>query len=236
MISEICNDVYKQFLLSEKSNDQKLFKKIKELDGFFYYKRPMTLKVLDVLFEFERKMIHSKGPSRQRIESTILRGFSKYTFDSYYFMDPEPVDKKRTPKEEEKYLIALKLVDFADELFVIKIPRDSFSNKRKSLILEMLAPLAGYYDLPSIFELCLVALKSKNRKLILSGIEFWETYAHDQDVPLSAEIIELLDEIILETKDHSIAVSALNLQIEKNHIDEFEALSRIDAWKEKYLR
>jgi len=141
----------------------------------------MTLDLLYTLFDLERKIIHSKGPNKQRIEGIILKGLSKYTFENHYFMDAESDSKKSTPEEEQEYLIALKLVDFADELFAMNIPRDSFANKRKALALEMLIPLASHYDISKIFELCLVALKSKKRGLILSGIEFLESYDNDPE-------------------------------------------------------
>ena len=236
MLKKICDDVYNEFSLGEKSNKKSLSEKIRKLNDFFYRGNPMTLDSLEIFFDLERKMIHSKGPNKQRIERTILKGLSRYTFKNHYFMDTESDSKKRTSEEEQEYLIALKLIDFADELFAMNISRDSFANKRKGLALEMLIALANHYDIPKIFELCLVALKSKKRGLILSGIEFLESYGNDRDEPLNSDIIELLDEIIFETRDHAIAVSALDVQIQKGHISEFEAMSRIDEWKGKYLK
>ncbi|SLM30322.1 conserved hypothetical protein [Desulfamplus magnetovallimortis] len=236
MLKEICDDVYNEFLLGEKSNKKSLSEKIRKLDGFFYRGKQMTLDSLEILFDLERKMIHSKGPNKQRIERTILKGLSRYTFENHYFMDTESDIKKRTSEEEQEYLIALKLVDFAEELFAMNISRDSFANKRKGLALEMLIALANHYDIPKIFELCSIALKSKKRELILSGIEFLESYGNDQDEPLHSDTIEILDEIIFDTRDRTIAVSALDIQIQKGHIGEFEAMSRLDEWKEKYLK
>jgi len=233
MLKKICDDVYNEFLLEEKSNKKSLSEKIRKLDGFFYSGNPMTLDSLEILFDLERKIIHSKGPNKQRIERTILKGLSKYTFENYYFMNTESDGKLRTSEEEQEYLIALKLVDFADELFDTNISRDSFVNKRKSLALEMLIPLANHYDIPKIFELCLVALKSKKQGLILSGIEFLENYSDEQNKPLNFDITELLDEIIFKTRDRTIAVAALDVQVQKGHISEFEAMLRIDEWKEK---
>ncbi|MCK5648782.1 MAG: hypothetical protein KAI22_07870, partial [Gammaproteobacteria bacterium] len=57
-------------------------------------------------------------------------------------------------------------------------------------------------------------------------------YTKHKNIYLSDEIIKLLDKIILQTKDRSVAVGALNLQVTTGEIDEFEALSRIDDWKE----
>jgi hypothetical protein len=38
----------------------------------------------------------------------------------------------------------------------------------------------------------------------------------------------------LKTKNRTVATGALNLQVITGHISEFEALSRIEEWKEKY--
>lgn len=236
MLKKICDDVYNEFSMGEKPDSKSLFEKIYKLDGFFYYRNLITPDSLEILFDLERKMIHSKGPNKQYIERTILKGLSKYTFQIHYFINTESYSKKKAPEEEQEYLIALKLVDFADELFAVNISRDNFTNKRKGLALEMLMPLAKQYDIPKIFELLLIALKSKKRGLILSGIEFLETYGNDRDAPLNSDVIELLNKIILETRDRSVAVSALNVQVQKGHISEFEALSRLDDWKEKYLK
>jgi len=37
----------------------------------------------------------------------------------------------------------------------------------------------------------------------------------------------------IQTKDRSVAVGALDLLVKTGNISEFEALSRIDEWKEK---
>ena len=69
--------------------------------------------------------------------------------------------------------------------------------------------------------------------MILAALEFQENYIRNRGVPLSSEIIEVLDKIILQTKDHSVAVGALDLQVKTGNINEFEALSMIDEWKGK---
>ena len=52
-------------------------------------------------------------------------------------------------------------------------------------------------------------------------------------MPLPSDIIEILDKIIIQTKDRSVAVGALDLLVKTGNIGELEALSRIDEWKEK---
>ena len=69
--------------------------------------------------------------------------------------------------------------------------------------------------------------------MILSGLEFIENYIRNRGIPLSPEIVKILDNLIAQTKDHSVAVGALNIQVETGQIDEFIALSRIAEWKEE---
>ena len=75
--------------------------------------------------------------------------------------------------------------------------------------------------------------KSKKKTLILAALEFQENYCRNREVPLRSEIIEILNKIIIQTKDRSVALGALDLLVKTGNIDELEALSRIDEWKEK---
>lgn len=47
-------------------------------------------------------------------------------------------------------------------------------------------------------------------------------------------MINELNKIILKTKNRMIAMGLLNLQVITGYISEFEALSEIDDWKEKF--
>ncbi len=69
--------------------------------------------------------------------------------------------------------------------------------------------------------------------MILSALEFQANYTRNQEIPLSSEVSRILDKILLQTKDRSVAVSALDLQVKTGNISEFEALLKIDDWKEK---
>ncbi len=128
----------------------------------------------------------------------------------------------------------LKLASFAIEIFNFKRERDSFSNKRKSLALQILSNISTYYNIPKAHDLCVLSLKSKKKALILAALEFQEGYIRDRKVSLGSNIIVILDDIIEHTKDHSVAVSALDLLIKTNNISEFQALASIDEWKEKH--
>ncbi len=241
MLDILCNDIYGLFLLEVRAYPPDLINKVHELYGYFDH-NSINIDSLEILLGLEYKLMNSKGHHRQFIEKQILQillfRISFYCLpedsrDEYLTLNGNMVKREKNNKEKEKYIIALKLIDFAVKIFNCKRARDSFSNKRKSLALEILGNLLNYYDFPEAAELCLLALKSKKKDLILAGLEFQKNYILERKKFLGEEIIELLDKIILQTKDRSVAVSVLDIQVEAGNISELEALSRIDEWKDR---
>lgn len=240
MVNSLCDEIYNLFQLNIKGNNRELFNKVYDLTAYSI-QNPITLKMVEAVVDLERKLMNSKGAHKKFIEENIFQIFSR---SAMYYCSPEKsnkdslllnydlVAKENNYIEKEKYAISLKLSDFANEIFEFKMARDNFSSKRKALSLEMLSILCIYYDIPAALDLCLFALKSKKKDLLHAAFEFQENYTKHKNIYLSDEIIKLLDKIILQTKDRSVAVGALNLQVTTGEIDEFEALSRIDDWKE----
>jgi hypothetical protein len=240
MLNVLCNDIYQLFLLGNNADNRELFDKVFKLR--FSYGDPLTVESLDSLLDLERKLMNSKGQHKQLIEQQIFQVLSSITLycspeqndDQYLTLNEDLIESVTDSNEKRKYIIALKLVNFAIDVFEFKKPRDNFNSKRKSLALLILGDLSNYYDIPEALNLCILSLKSKKKALILAGIEFSENYFIKRNLPLDTETIEILDKIILQTKDRSIAVSALDIQVKLGHISEFEALMRIDEWKEKH--
>ena len=240
MINILCNDIYELFLSGHKANNRELFEKVFELSRYFS-QNPVTLKSLENLFELEKKLMNSKGPHKQFVEKHIFQILSRsslycgpeLTDNEYLTLNEELIEKASNIKEKQKYIVASKFVSFAIGIFKFIKARDNFNNKRKSLALEILSNISNYYNVPEALELCLLSLKSKKETLILAALEFQENYIRNRGIPLDSEIIEILDKIIIQTKDRSVAVGALDLQVKTGNISEFEALSRIDEWKEK---
>ena len=148
-------------------------------------------------------------------------------------LDEELIETSNCSSEKFKYIITFKLVSFAVEIFKYKKARDNYSNKRKSLALEILGNISNYYDVPEALDLCTLSLKSRRKTLILAALEFQQTYMRNRGASLNPELIEILDKIILQTKDRSVAVGSLDIQVKSGNVTEFEALARIDEWKEK---
>lgn len=240
MVNVLCNDIYKLFLSGNKANNRRLFDKVFELSRYFF-QNPVTLESLQNLFELEKKLMNSKGSHKQFIEEHIFQALSssslycspEQTDNEYLTLNEKLIEKATDINEKQKYIVASKLVGFAIEVFKFKRARDNFNNKRKALSLQILGNISNYYDIPEALELCLLSLKSKKKTLILAALEFQENYTRNRKIPLSSMVSKILDKIILQTKNHSVAVGALDLQVKTGNISEFEALSRIDEWKEK---
>lgn len=240
MVNVLCNDIYKLFLSGNKANNRKLFDKVFELSRYFF-QNPVTVESLENLFELEKKLMNSKGSYKQLIEEHIFQALSssslycspEQTDNEYLTLNEKLIEKATDINEKQKYIMASKLVGFAIEIFKFKKARDNFNSKRKSLSLKVLGNISNYYDIPEALELCLLSLKSKKKTLILAALEFQENYTRNREIPLSSKVSRILDKILLQTKDRSVAVSALDVQIKAGNIREFEALSRIDEWKEK---
>ena len=235
MIEILCNDIYNLFLSGNKANNRELFDKVFEISNYFY-QNPFTLESLENLFELEKKLMNSKGPHKQFIEENIFQSLSRCSLycapekhdNEYLTINEQLIERATDGKEKQKYIISFKLVSFASEIFKFKKARDNFNSKRKSLALSILSNICNYYNVPEAFELCLLSLKSKKKTLILAALEFQENYCRNREVPLRSEIIEILDKIIIQTKDRSVAVGVLDLLVKTGNIDELEALSRID--------
>ena len=197
---------------------------------------------LEQILDFERYVIYNKGANKFKVEETILELLQMLIIDlceSYDFdivvLNKKMVNDTQNTEFKKIHEINFSLLDFAKELFKISIPKDSFSSSRKGYALGIISRLLNYYDIPNKFDLFIEALKSSKDKLIIEALN--ELHYYFENFPeehLSDEIINELNKIILKTKNRTVATGSLNLQVITRCISEFEALSRIDDWKEKY--
>ena len=138
----------------------------------------------------------------------------------------------RSEKEKEGRMADL-FVNFAKEIYEIKIDRDAFAGKRRGYSIQILESVSNYCEVPEFMELCARSLKSKSKQEFLDSAESLKDFCLANDVPPSEELIAIIDKRIEKTKHRTEAVCGLNLQVEIRLIDELDALSRIDQWKEK---
>ncbi len=202
-----------------------------------------TLNDLEQIIDFERYVICNKGVGRMLAERRILEAFNFLTYGMCEILDfeIEILDERlieHTKDEELRKIhqVSFRLLKFAKELSDYSIPRDSFTSRRKGFALGIISQLSNYYTISNRFDLFIEALQSKKEKLIVEALKELHVYYEEKpDEPLAENIVKELDCLILNTKNRSIASGVLNLQVITKHISEFEALDRIDDWKEKYL-
>lgn len=240
MLSRLCKDTLVAFQAGTRANNRELFNRAHELSNFFV-RNAATPELIDTIIELERSIIDLTGPHKQFVEKCIFRAIST----SALYCAPERGAKKRLTldrrlfetapsiQHKQRYSLALKLVSFSEEVFSLSKPRDTFNSKRKGLALELLDRVDAYYDVPACMPLFMAALASAKKTLVLAAVEFYESYLGRRNVPPTPEVIALLNDLVLKTRDRSVAVVALHLQVASGVISELGALSAIDDWKER---
>ena len=242
MVNTLCDDIYTLFVSGAKENMQKLRANVHELTRHFF-RNPITLEALDAVCDLERRLLHMNGSQKQFIEEDLFLVFTEVARlcvrenadeDTFLLLNEQLITHEDDNPRASTHIMASRLVEFADELFQFTKPRDNFATKRKAHALGMLSALSEVYEIPEAYATSVGFLKSKKRDAIVAAIKFLDWYTNVRDIPLEEDVIEQLDKLIIQTKDHSVAVHALNLQVRTGHIDEVTALSRIDEWKERF--
>lgn len=237
MISQLCNDIYADFSTENKSQ---LFENIAQFSHHFQYHHA-TLDDLETLFLLEKKVMKIIGKHKQRIEDSVFNVLIESSiallpscsYDEALCLNKELIENAPNPKEQEKYSTALKLANFAIDTFRFNMPKDNFRTKRKAVCLDILSNITHYYEIPDVFDLSLLSLKSRRPDLIIAAIGFQESYTENRRVTLNDEVLELLNKIVRKTRDHSTASCALDLQVTEGHMSPIEASYKMGLWKEK---
>ena len=229
-----CKHVLDLFIMNDKKKRGEVYSILLDISRYFndMHLTEKTLSLFDIneLVELEYAIMNGKGYGKNDAENHIL--------DALYFTIASNSlirysEDKKIQSENEK--IVKLLVEFVEKIFAFKKERDGFASKRKMKCLSILRELTFDYEIPKALELAIICLESKKDILILGALEFFDTTMGKYENLFTSEFIEKLDKIISKTKSRSIIVGALDLQVSFGNISEFEALDRLDDWKEKYL-
>jgi hypothetical protein len=232
----LCRDIFTQF--SSRTKEPLHF-----YDLFGYvFQHPLTPNTLESLLNLERKMMPAKGPRKHDIEEhifqcldhTALYCVSKDRNMGRIVLSDERLHTMQDSTEDARDTMSMMLLLFVREVFAFKTARDSFTTKRKALALRLLTTLSSVYEIPEALELSIMSLKSGKPALMREAFDFHARYAQQHREGLTSEVLALLDSIVKKTRDRSVAVGALDLQVKTGHMSELGALSKIDAWKAKH--
>jgi hypothetical protein len=194
------------------------------------------------LIQFGTRFREQKGTDRNRIEESFFKILNDLVIP---FHNKIPVNKPPFPinrdeidtiakkKIKEKLKIFLEIEKFALDSYTYKRDRDSFGGKRRAFSLDIIKNFSNYFQCPEGLELAKKSLKSKGSDELCSAFEFLKEYYLTREIDMEDEVHEQLIKISEKTKSRSMAVGALSVLVDTDQISEFEALDRIDDWKQK---
>ena len=231
----LCRDVFTQF--SSRTKPLHFY------DLFGYVLRHhLSPNTLESLLNLERKMMPAKGPRKHDIEEhifqcldhTALYCVSEDRNSGRIALTNERLNVMHDSAEDARDTMAMLLLLFVRDVFAFTAARDSFSSTRKALALRLLTTLSSAYEIPEAGDLAMTSLNSGKPTLMREAFDFYARYAQQHEEGLSPDVLSHLEAIVKKTRDRSVAVGALDLQVKTGHISELGALSQIDAWKAQH--
>ncbi len=241
-IIEITERIYKfsQFSSEEyKKSRQELYDLCFKLPSAGMKDKESVQKVIDL----HRELVKVQNQRAASIEKDVMSSLVSMCI----LID---IDNKQTLEEmeilEEKYegneRIALRLnstlMNYAKEIIASEVTAKEAKAKRYqnriAQALQLLGDLNYYYEIKGIKEIFKSKIQDKNKKIqycALSGLENY--YGTENAEELTEKEEKLLEQIIETTDDRSIVFMCCQILINDGVFDEFDAMSRMDKWKDK---
>ena len=202
---------------------------------------PDAVKVRQVL-EFVRALRSSDAPGRQVAEEQLMEDLSYLARQCGTVLKDAECPRltgfasatAAPPKLQPVLEVLRELHGFALSCFEFKRPRDSFGGTRRALAFEILGRVGLAADLPEVVCMARKALKKAQSVEARQAAEFLQGYFSERCLSPDDEMIEELLSLAEATDSRSIAFNALNALVETGVISEFEALDRMDNWKDKH--
>ncbi len=231
----LCRDVFTRFSLRTKPLH------FSGLFGYVLHHR-LSPNTLESLLNLERKMMSAKGPRKHDLEEHIFQCLDHTALDcasedrntGRIVLSDERLNRMQDSTDDSRDTMAILLLLFVRDVFAFTAPRDSFASTRKALALRLVTTLSSAYEIPEAADLAMTSLKSGKPTLMREAFDFYAWNAKQREEGLSADVLSRLEAIVKKTRDRSVAVGAVDLQVKTGHLSELGALSHIDAWKEKH--
>jgi len=138
------------------------------------------------------------------------------------------------PAQRTAFVFLQELCKYAIDCLAFSRPRDTLAGRRRSSAFEILASSLGAIEFPeSVFEDLKRILKSARGNSVYGALIFCEAFygVRPDGVPNGME--DVLLRVVDKTDSRGLAAGALNVLVQAGNISEFEALDRIDDWKER---
>jgi hypothetical protein len=126
------------------------------------------------------------------------------------------------------------LHDFAVGCFSFKRARDAFGGKRRALAFEILSFVGQVADIPEAIVLALRALAKGRSAEACAAVEFIKDYHEAREMTPDESLVDEILRMTDRADSDSTVISGLNALMEMGVIGEFEAMGRLDHWREKH--
>lgn len=137
-------------------------------------------------------------------------------------------DDLRAPTE-----VVLECCAYALDCLAFSRPRDALAGNRRRYALEILGSAAQLFEMPdSVMAFVRKTLKSGRPPALIGALVFCDMYK-ERDARVPAELQSLLLDVAKRTDRRGVASGALSVLVDAGEISEFEALDRIDDWKDR---
>jgi len=144
-----------------------------------------------------------------------------------------PTGAQVPPGLESPFLVLQALYEFAAGCFRPNRARDSLGGHRRGAAFDLMGQIGSLVDLPEAVELARAALGKAGSPEACQAAAFVATYFVARSEPLDDDLVERLLGLAERATSRSTVFQALNALVETGVISEFEALSRMDEWKDK---
>jgi hypothetical protein len=193
------------------------------------------------LFRLLNVVRNASGAGRMIFERRVLEGLVLSAADvcSMIYdesLSPKPLATKAEtilPDRRDGFVALQGLCLFALDCFRFSRPRDSFSGERRRQAFELIAEVSAVIEPPAeFFDYLRKALSRVRDPEVIGAILFCEMYyARCGGVP--DEMAPLLLGAIEKTKSRRTVSGVLSVFVESGDMHEFEALDRMDDWRER---
>lgn len=181
------------------------------------------------LIDTARAVRDSPGPGSTVAEKHLMQSLCSTAYQCI----ATRTKKSPAPDADLRREVLRELAAYAVECLGFRRARDSFGGRRRSIAFEILAWAAPHVEVPEAFRIALSIVRSGDGNDFIGAIEFLLKRFQDRDETPDEELVNALLGVAKRTRSRSIAFGALNFLVETGVISEFQALDRMDSWKER---
>jgi hypothetical protein len=233
-INEVCEEV--DLIVQKKNNEQDYKRLYLDLKNALH--KELVYIEIDLFCITVLKIANTKNRILRYLERDFWDFISDLPFHICLIHDLEILEEEELGFCEnysnQGKRIFSRLIGLSREILELPDDNSKGSEVRRSGSLKLIAELTEYYRIPNAKGLFLSSIRSKNEKEQYRALEGLENYYDTTEDEIDRVVIKVLDEIIKETEDRTVASSCLQIQINAGIIDEMTAVCEIEDWEDEH--